>query len=150
MPRKKSVLTQKQEVLANAVLDGKSVSQAGRDAGYSNAVSAHQAMRSGTIQEHVEAARSQLTDALQLNRVDIIEGIMDAVNIARMATDPGSMIRGYSEIAKMLGMYEPEKKVIELTDNQNRIRQKYETMSTVELLQLVEGRVIDGESTRVQ
>jgi len=152
MPRKKSILTQKQEVLANAVLDGKSVAQAGREAGYANICTAHQAMKSETLKEHVTAARTQLTEATQLNRLDIIEGILDAVQLARLASDPGSMIRGYSEVAKMLGFYEPEKKVIELTDNQDRIRQRYETMSTAELMRLVEERVpaVEGEVVRVQ
>jgi phage terminase small subunit len=66
-----------------------------------------------------------------------------------MMADPQAMIKGWTEIAKILGHYAPEVKKIELTLSQGRMRTKFEALSDEDLLAIAEGRVIDGESTSV-
>ncbi len=57
------------------------------------------------------------------------------------------MIRGWTEIGKMLGHYAPEVKKVELSMNQRALMNKYEAMSDEELMA---GIVIEGECTTEQ
>lgn len=149
MAKKKSVMTPKKEKLVEAIADGMSIAKAAEVAGYSDPSNAYHALRDQELREQLAQARSELKDATKLKRIDIIEGMLDAIQHAKMCSDPGTMIRGYAEIAKMLGFYEPEKKIVELTTNQGRIRQKFEIMSDEELLGIMNGTVIEGEATLV-
>lgn len=136
----KSVLTQRQEDHANAILSGETV------------YGATETAKLPKVANFIAAKRTELSDALQITRADAIEGMRDAVNMAKLAGDPMSMIRGWSEIAKMLGLYAPEVKKVELSLGARNLQSKYEAMSDEELLAIAEGRTnaIDGTFERLQ
>jgi hypothetical protein len=55
---------------------------------------------------------------------------------------------GWSETAKVLGLYAPEVKKIEMSMNQQRLQSKFESMSDADLVDIIEGRTpltIEGE-----
>lgn len=145
MARKKSILTEKQAALVEGLLDGKSQREAVIDAGYSDKTAPSNMMESTAVREEVARARAELSSAAQITRLTVVQTLQEAVEMARMMADPGNMIAGAREIGKMLGLYEPEKKSIDLTLNQNRIRSQYERLTDQELLE-----VIEGEATRVE
>lgn len=136
----KSVLTQRQEDHANAILSGEVV------------YGATETAKLPKVADFIATKRAELSTALQITRADAIEGMQDAVNMAKLAGDPMSMIRGWSEIAKMLGLYAPEVKKVELSLGARNIQSKYEAMTDEELLAIAEGRtnVIDGTCERLQ
>jgi DNA-binding CsgD family transcriptional regulator len=151
--RKKSVLTDlspAQETIANAVLDGKTMGEAAQLAGCTPRNAAAVVKHSADVQQYLEMHRSELSSAVQIKRADVIAGVMEAIELARLAADPASMIRGWSEIGKMLGVYAPEVKKIEFTAGQRNIQSKYEVMNDEELLAIAEGtvNVIEGEFQR--
>ena len=152
--RKKSAvtgLTEVQEIVVEAVLDGKSMKEAAELAGCHPTNVTHMVKRSADVKESLEKHRSELSSAAQINRGDVIAGFMEAIDTARLAADPGSMIRGWTEIGKMLGLYAPEKKEVVITEGQRAIQSKFDIMSDAELLALAEGHnVIEGECITVQ
>lgn len=152
-PRPQSILlTSKQAALVDATMLGKDPISAARTAGYSNPVcNGEKAVKSVAVQEALKAARSELSSATQITRADVIDGFMEAINIARLSADPASMIKGWSETAKVLGLYAPEVKKIEMSMNQKRLQSKYESMSDQELHDIIEGKIVmlEGEATRV-
>ena len=97
------------------------------------------------MQQALKEARDELSSAAQISRADVLDGFMEAINLARLAADPQAMIKGWTEVGKMLGYYAPEVKKVEITDNQKRLQSKFEAMSDEELL-----RVIEGEAERVE
>lgn len=109
-----------------------------------------QMMAAAKVKEEIEKARAQITDLTTLKRLDVVAGIMEAIEMGRMMADPQAMIKGWTEIAKILGHYAPEVKRIEVTASQGKIRAKYESLSDEELLAIAEGRVVEGEFTHVQ
>lgn len=155
MGRKKSVLTEqpaaerlteKQAIYVENVLDGKSKTEAAELAGYAQTKSAsHIIERSEDVKAALREARAELSSAAQLKRADMIEIMMDAISMARMMSDPNGMISGAREIGKMLGLYAPEEKNVNLSVNQQRLRTQYEGMTDEELLS-----VIEGQYTRVE
>jgi hypothetical protein len=105
-------------LVAEAVLDGKNMKQAAEIAGCTPATARNVVKRSYDVQAYLEDHRKELRNAAQIERGDVITGFMDAIDLARTAADPGSMIRGWSEIGKMLGLYAPEKKEVTITAGQ--------------------------------
>ena len=146
MPRPRSAVTEKQAKFVEAKLHGLSDNAAAQAAGLANGTNAS---RSPTIKEQLTAARRWLTDTTQIKRLDVIEGVIDGIEIARMQGDAGNVIKGWTEVGKILGHYAPEVKRIELSANQGRLRAKFEALSDEELLAIQEGRVIDGECQEV-
>lgn len=142
---KSIVLTEMQATYVEGVLNNDPEWKAAQDAGYARPTLApNDINKSVAVQEALRAARDELSSAAQLSRADVIDGFMEAINMARLAADPTAMIRGWTEVGKMLGHYAPEVKKIEITDNQKRIQNKYEAMTDEEL-----SLIIQGESTRV-
>jgi phage terminase small subunit len=144
MARKKSILTEKQSNFVEALLDGKTQSAAAAEAGYANASGGAVAEHSANVQHALREARSELSSAAQVKRADLVEVLVDAIEMARMMADPMGMIAGAREVGKMLGLYAPEEKKIDLTINQERLLRQYEELSDDDLL-----RVIEGEHVRL-
>lgn len=127
---------------------GLSATQAARNAGYAHA---KQAANIVERQERVQAALKheieQYRIAAQITREEVIEGMKEAINQAKLIADPTAQIRGWSELAKMLGYYAPEVKKLELSVKAAGKRQQLELLSDDELLELAAGtaKVIEGE-----
>ncbi len=152
MARRKSGVTELndgQKRLVDAKMEGMSTNAALKAAGYSeNSIAS---ARSEAVRLALAEARQEVRSASTLTRLDIIDGIMDAIQLARTAADPGAMINGYDKLAKIIGAYEPQVHKIELSENGARLLKKMEAMSREELLAISEGsaRVIDGEFVHV-
>lgn len=146
MPRKQSALTQDNKDFVDAKLAGLSNIAAGIAIGISGDGGKSMA-NSQRVKEEIARAREQLSDMTSLKRLDVISGIMEAIDYARMVADPQAMIKGWTEIAKILGHYAPEIKKIEITHSQGKLRSKYEAMSDETLLAIAEGRIIEGDYT---
>ena len=146
------LLTAQQAAFVDAKMLGKDNIDAARAAGYKSPItSGNQVEKTDSVQRALAAARDELSSAAQITRADVIDGFMAAINMAKLAADPASMIKGWSETAKVLGLYAPEVKKLEISGSQKRLQSKYEAMSDMELLDIIEGRVklIEGESVRV-
>lgn len=147
--RKSSVLTEKQSIYVDNIMEGKSKSEAARAAG-SLPTSSTAIERSQAVQEALKAARSELEDISTIRRIDVLEGIMEAIDMGRTLAEPSTMIAGWKEIAKIMGYYAPETKRIELSTDQANVQKKLEMMSDQELLEMLQKRSmlidIEGEA----
>jgi hypothetical protein len=141
------ILSEKQEAFVEAKMLGATDNAAAIAAGY---LSGPKPMSSLAVKEQLAAARRWLTDTSQIKRLDVIEGFIDGIEMARHLGDPGNVIKGWVEIGKLLGHYAPEVKRIDLTINQQRLRSKFESLSDEELMALSEGATLDGEAEEVE
>lgn len=142
----KSTLTPKQKAFVNAKMEGKTDYAANKAAGLS--VNA-QPMNVEAVRVELQAARRWLTDVTQIRRLDVIEGMLEGIEMARHMGDAGTMIKGWVEVSKLLGYATPDVKINNLTINQMHLTSKMQGMPLEELLALSEGRTIDGESQKV-
>ena len=145
MPRPRSAVTEKQAKFVEAKLHGLSDNAAAQAAGLANGTNTS---RSPTIKEQLTAARRWLTDTTQIKRLDVIEGVIEGIEIARMQGDAGNVIKGWTEVGKILGHYAPEVRKIELGLGQSQLRAKFEALSDADLLAIAEGRVLNVECTQ--
>lgn len=135
--------TAQQQKFVDGVMTGKSRHASAIAAGYPNSSAPDLSL---TIKEEIQRARDKLTDLTQIKRLDVIDGIMDGVALARMQGDAGNVIKGWTEVAKILGHYAPEVKQVNLNINQQRLKSKFEALSDEELLAIQNAGVIDVES----
>jgi hypothetical protein len=132
MARKASkVLTELQQSAVDAVLTGTPM-----PAEVSNPTLT---LRSETVKQEIARARAEISDATTLKRLDVVEGILDGIGVARMMSDGGNVIRGWVEISKILGLAVPEVKTINLNVSSQRLRTRFEALSDQELLEIMEG-----------
>lgn len=95
----------------------------------------------------LEQAREAYKKAAKIDRQDVVEGIKEAIEMARTLSDPQGMIAGWRELAKLCGLYAPEVKKIELSMSAHRAKTKYEALSDEELFKIANGTVIEGTWT---
>ena len=133
-------LNPKAEEYIDARLAGKTAAESAEYAGYSPRTNVE---NTPAVRDGLSRAQAELAANYGLTRGDIIVGMQDAIRIAKIANDPQSMIKGFSEIAKILGFYAPEEKRVNLTMSQERMQRGLENMSDEALLKMAEDGVYE-------
>lgn len=107
------------------------------------------------VKEAVEDARRQLQMKTRITKEDVVDGLKEAIDIARTMADPTSMIRGWTEIAKLHDFYSPKRIQLQLSGTAKEIRKEIAQLRDDELLDQLGGEeeindVIDGDFYRVE
>jgi phage terminase small subunit len=125
------------------VLDGNATAAAVR-AGYS-ARSAHvtacRMLKDPVVQAAVAERQALVAEELEITRQEVMRGLLEAVEIARLQAEPAALVKAWSEIARICGYYQPERKQVEVSLSAKRVIDQLETMSDAELLRLAEQAV---------
>lgn len=104
-------LTHKQKMYAESRLSGMRPIAAARAAGIAHAdTNAYNYEKHPAIRAAIEAGNRITAQRLELNRDDIVEGMMDAVRSAGTAME---LVAAWREIGKLMGAYEPLKVAVE-------------------------------------
>jgi hypothetical protein len=142
-------LTAKQQAYVENRAYGMGKQDAALGAGYSGAPEASRLEQLPKITEALAEERAANARSMGFSRQDVLDGLKQAIDDAKLLADPSAQIAGWREVAKICGYYAPEVKQIQLSAGQLRARGELELMSDDELLQLAGGSVIEGQSTRV-
>jgi hypothetical protein len=73
---------------------------------------------------------------LGLTRDKVLQGIVDAIDQAKLLADPMAQIAGWREAAKICGFYAPEVKKVELTGTAKRVVDRLQSLSDQELMEI--------------
>ena len=121
---------------------------AAREAGYSSPHNAAAGlMKNPKIAQAIAIEREKYALESKLTRQDVLEGFKEAIEMAKMMSDPGVMVAGWREVGKMCGFYEPSKIDIQVTTKGAALLQQMEEMSDDELFAIGDEDIIDGEWT---
>ena len=60
------------------------------------------------VKTALQARRQVFQAELEVTRQDVVNGLQEAILMAREQRNPGAMISGLVQLAKLLGFYEPE------------------------------------------
>jgi phage terminase small subunit len=133
-------LTAKQtRFVSEYLIDGNGSAAAVR-AGYSPKAAraiATENLTKPAIQNALQARQSADATRLSLQRDNVLAGLVEAINQAREQRNPMAMIRGWSEVAKMLGFYQPEIRHVEVSAAGEGAMGQLEQMSDAELVALI-------------
>ena len=88
----------------------------------------------------------------RVTRDEVLEGFREAIGDAKLAGEPATQIKGWTEIGKMCGFYAPAKAEITISEGAKNLEEQIQNLSTEELLELA-GQdtldVLEGECERI-
>lgn len=145
-------LTAQQRLYIDSIIAGKSPPVSARIAGYAHPeVQGYAILKSPKIKDAIQYLYKKHEKVADVSRKKVMDGMLEAIEFAKMQADPGNMISGWREIAKMCGYYAPEVKKIDVNITTKRVIDKLETLSDEDLLEMVEtnARILEGEATEV-
>jgi len=102
-------------------------------------------MKRPEILNAISAGRKEFELTTKMTRQKVLDGFLEAINVARVAGEAAPMVGGWREIAKMCGYYEPVRHQLNVTHQGEVIIQKLQSMPDEELLKLAEGVELEGD-----
>ena len=114
--------------------------EAARLAGYSARsarVTGPETLLKPAIREALQARQRVFAQELGVTKQDVINGLQEAIVVAKSQLNPGAMISGLAQIAKLCGFYEPEVHKVDMAIDTASLRSKFAAMSDEELLSVI-------------
>lgn len=145
-------LTEQQRIYVDQIIKGVPPVQAARVAGYSRPdVQGHAISKGPKVQAAIKYLYKKHEKAADVSRKKVMDGLLEAIEMAKMQADAGNMISGWREIGRMCGYYAPEVKKIDINITAKRVIDKMETLSDADLMQLIDesSSIIEGEATEI-
>lgn len=136
-------LTPRQRLFVDEYVLCNNASEAARRAGYSERTAraiACEILTKPDVQEAIRAVKAENAARLDLTRQDVLAGILEAIEVARVMADPTAMLAGYRDLARMCGFNEPEVHRLAANPDASAVLARLSAMPDEELAALVSGR----------
>jgi hypothetical protein len=128
--------------VVQSTIGGLNPSAAAIDAGYKKALTSRK------VNHAITVIRVELARDLDISFDDIKRGFMGAINMAEAIGEPGQMINGWKELAKLLGHYQEDMKPVIHIENMTYV--DMQGLSDEELDDIIErGKAIEGNFKRM-
>lgn len=141
------MLTPRQQKFVEAYALDRNAARAARSAGYSPngaKVTACRLLTNPNLQAALATKEAELATRLEIDRQAVVGGILQSVSAAMGQGNPGQAIRGWVEVARILGLDKPETARRVLSAEDARLRAKIEALSDEELMAIASGEVRRG------
>jgi hypothetical protein len=92
------------------------------------------------VKQALQARRQVFQAELEVTRQDVVNVLQEAIVMAKSQSNPGAMIQGCVQLAKLLGFYEPEVVQVGFSPENDRLKAKFAAMSDDELMAIAAGR----------
>lgn len=145
-------LTEQQRLFVDSIVKGKAPQVAARIAGYAQPErQGYAIVRSPKVAAAIQYLHKKHEKAADMTRKKVMDGMLEAVEMAKLQADPGNMIAGWREIGRMCGYYAPEVKKIDINISTKRVIDKMETLSDEDLVKMIEesSQIIEAEAIEV-
>lgn len=98
-----------------------------------------------------QLAKQELRDTMAITKDDVVHGVRDAIDRARIIAEPSTEIRGWEVISRLLGFDAPTKIDVNLRESIHVVQQQVRSLPDEELVKMLgAGNVIDGEFYQVK
>lgn len=146
-------LTSRMKEFVKLWAQGETILSAAIRAGYNDGGTyAYRLAKDPAILKIYHREKEAYAAAVGMTRQKVMEGLLEAVEMAKIQADPTAMIAGWREVGKMCGYYEPVKKQIDVNITGNVVMERLNKLSDAELLKLIETKTanaLEGEFTEV-
>lgn len=134
-------LTEMQMMFVRHWAAGESILAASSRAGYADGGTyAYRLAKDPAVIKIYEREKKLYAESCQMTRAKVMEGFLEAAQMAKIQADPTAMTGAWREVGKMCGYYEPVRKVIDVNVN-GQITQKVERMDDETLLKIIKGEI---------
>ena len=138
------ILTPRQAKFVEAYVLDPVAARAARSAGYSAngaKVTGCRLLTNPNLQAALAARKAELATTLDIDRNAIIGGLFEAIAAAKRKADPGNVIRGWVEVAKLTGLDKPDAAPVRRSDGTgDALRMKLEALPDDVLADIASGR----------
>jgi len=134
-------LTPKQKLFIQYVAEGDSGSNAAVRAGCtptSARVIASQWRAIPVIQQEIAKAQAAYAEASQMTKKKVMDMLLEGYEMAKLMSEPATMVSAAREVGKMCGFYEPKKIDLNVNVSGNVILENMNKMSDADLLKIIE------------
>jgi hypothetical protein len=133
-------LTEQQRLFVQFWAEGDTVPNAYAKAGYSmsDISYAFRMKRMPNILKQYKLVKAEFIKAAQVSREDVMNGLKDAIDMAKLMSEPATMIAGWREIGRLCGYYEAKKIDINVNVNGSVAMERMNKMTDAELLKIIE------------
>ena len=129
-------LTDKQKLFAKFHAEGDSIPNAMQRAGYNEQPSyGYRMVKMPNVQREIAKYQEQFRVASEMSKKDVMDMLKESYDMAKLMSEPSSMVSAAREIGKLCGFYEPKKVDINVTVG-GRIQ--YEKLSDADLFRMIE------------
>lgn len=133
-------LTEKQLIFVRAWASGESIKTASARAGYNDgATFAYRMTKMPNVLKAFHAEKVKYEAAGQMTRKRVMDGLLEAVEMAKLMSEPATMVSGWREVGKMCGYYEPVKHTLDINVSGDVTVRQLNGMSDADLLRLIKG-----------
>lgn len=112
--------------------------RAGYAAGSAKVAASRMLTKDNPVRRAIRARQDADSERLGVSRIHVLAGLQEAINQARDQSNPLAMIRGWSELAKMMGFYAPETKRVEVSTTVQDTFKHLQQKTDVELVNLIQ------------
>lgn len=143
-------LTEKARLFVKEWASGETILSAAHRAGYSDGGSmAYKLAKDPAVLKLYNEEKRLYQEASQITRKNVIDGMLEGIEMAKLLGEPATIIGGWREVGKMLGYYAEQKKTVNINVKGDVTMQHLNQMSDADLLKLVKGEVTDVAFTEV-
>lgn len=135
-PNKK--LTAQQQAFSMEVAKGNGVGAAALRAGYADEHIGFAVVKAPHVAAEIARLKAQNEVDAQMDRRQVMDGIKEAIDMAKLMSEPSSMIQGWKVIAQMCGYMAPVETKIKVDITGNVTMTRLTQMTDAELLELIE------------
>lgn len=138
-------LTDKQKAFVREWASGESIRSAAIRAGYTEdgAGVCYRLSTDPAILKIYNLEKARYEEASQMTRKRVMDGLLEGIELAKITSEPASVINGWKTVGQMCGYFEPVKRTLDVNINGQVNIKRLEAMSDAELLKLVKGEVTD-------
>lgn len=144
-------LTDQQRLFVKFWAQGESPLSASVKAGYSDGGTfAYRMIYMPNILKAYQAEKDAYERDSGMNRKRVIDGFLEAVEMAKTMAEPSTMVAGWREIGKMCGYYEPVQVKHTVTHEGKVLLDRLENLSDDELFELIQKQAAQMAATNPQ
>ena len=140
-------LTEKMNLFVQNWAKGDSIKAASLRAGYADESVGYRLVKMPNVLALKAKLSAEYAEAGQMTREIVMEGLKEAIDMARLTSEPTAMIAGWREIGKICGYYAPVEHRVKVDVSGNIVLDRMNSMSDAELLKIISQGAPNGAST---
>lgn len=132
-------LTEKAKLFVKFWAQGETIATAAARAGYGDSATyCYKLARYPQAVALYNEEKRLYEEASQMTRKKVMDGLLEGIEMAKLVSEPASVINGWKTIGQMCGYFEPIKKNINVTVKGNVTMRQMSGMSDAELLKVIQ------------
>ena len=133
-----NLLTDKQKLFVKFWAEGESITTACTRAGFSDHKLAYRLARMPNVLALKAKYEAKYEAENQMTRKRVMDGFLEAIDMAKLMAEPASMISGWREIGKLCGYFAPVEHKVKVDVTGNIVLDRMNSMSDAERAELME------------